>query len=279
MRSQRLPHRPPNAFQANICGALGCNWKGDLKVLLGLKARLSDYPGSNVVMVGIQESCYNQFLDLESWLKQNKNSNFTGSFHTQSGTAAVACNNKAELYGVGVFTATIPLATATAAFPTQDGGERRGYACIRSDLYGSYWGCSAHMTPNTSIVPGTSLTYGEKQFQEYVKNVVETRASSTVAVLWGGDLYTKPNRVTTAVSGFSYSNHLEADRCASSYNNWTHRHKSLGELNKFDWNFRSGRNRSCAGDATFYPLSNDDMYGSWFGTYTSDHRIEMGAWN
>ena len=138
------------------------------------------------------------------------------------------------------------------------------------------------MTGKTDVwmqdpVTNMELTYGEKQFQLYVNQVIVPRTSSTFANLWGGDLYVLPGRIPTAVPGWSYSNHLEADRCASTMNNWTLRKKESGDLVKVDYAFRSGRARGCAGDASLYPGSSSSMFP--VGSYTADHRIEMARWS
>ena len=265
----------PNAFTSNICGANGCNWHGATNVLNGLEARMNDHLGNNVIAVGIQEVCFNQFTALQSWLAANKGfPASSGSFWIQSSNASTACGGQTSWYGTAVFTFTAPQGYDTNQFTAQDGGELRGHACIQADFFGTYWACTAHMTPTGSIYPGTSLTYGEEQFQEYTNNVIVPKTSS--AVFWGGDTYTVPSRITVAVPNWSYANHLEADRCGGTIDNWTVRNKANGELTKPDWVFRSGTGRTCGGDATLWPANSSDMYP--VGTYSSDHRIEMGWW-
>lgn len=269
----------PNAYTANVCGAAGCGVNnGRLVVPLPLKERINLYPDTNPAHVGIQEACYNQAEDFAYFLR-GKLSQYEIAFHSQitGPTVYDSCGGTSIDYGVASYVVGSSSSLRnTAAFPQQNpsDNDNRGYACIRGSIFGnSYWGCSAHMNSESS--------WSEPQFGYFVSSVITPRAS--LPVLWGGDFYVTPDRITSASPGFTYSAHLEADRCASTYNRHTFRSNQ-----KYDYVFRSGTGRACGGDATLYPASIADLwqYGSprrtaaeiQNGAFPSDHRIETGRW-
>ena len=280
---------PPTHYTANICGAWGCGFQGNPSVLSSLVSEISGY-GNNPAALGLQEACLSQAAVLDIWLNNNVAGGYQSTMWAQlSGSAAGDACNGGSSYGVASF-AVGPSNTPVDnwRFDSQDtlgadaDSETRGFSCILGFVFTFYTSCSAHMVNDNSSSDGDPA-YSLTQFGEYVNEEIVSRATggNAHAVWWGGDLYVLPGQVTTAVPGFSYSNHLEADRCFdTTYNRWTHRLKDHEDdyLNKFDWLFRSGPGRSCGADAVLTPSSVSAMFDQSGWTHPSDHRIEAGRW-
>lgn len=284
----------PSNYDQNICGAK-CNPHGPLYVLDPLKANVN-VMGLPAV-VGIQEACAPQFNDFKNFLR-SKNGNYYGLQHKHIDATADQCNNAENQqvwFGPGVYVLAsvsphdAPLTTNTStrrtsatkdegAFPVQDGGEIRGFACLKGDVFGApLWGCTAHMKA------GDHDALSGPQFNFLYNNVIQPKASST-RIWWGGDFYLTPSELPQYAPGFSYTANREADQCLSSSEigqyRWTLR--ADPNLTKVDHSFRSGpSNGNCPTDAYLKPGSSGEVYYEGPPVdpgylYYSDHRLISG---
>lgn len=253
----------PYHYTSNICGANGCGHQGlsGASFFGGWWTTFEEK--GNPYTLGIQEACSNQMDSLKGWLS-DRDPRYGIQRHYQAQVGA-ECGLASGTRGYG--TAMIAITPSNPSrfagpFPTQaPSDENRGYACIEAGAAGDYWACTAHM----NFIE--DATYRFTQTYEYYNYYVAPKGN----VVWGGDLYVRPNE-WGIIPSVSFSTNQEVDWCEGSWR-WTQRLKNAGTLYKHDYVFY--RNGACPStDAFLRPSTTGEVYPN--GWWKSDHRLLAG---
>lgn len=233
---------------------------------------------SRPLAISLNETCYNQAAELESWIQASHGLDYTLLFYAQKsgvGKCPAINGQGAGKYGVGVLTLG-QHDTRAGQFASQEQGdtETRGYACSLGGASSpKYWFCTGH----------TKATFAQTQFSQYKATVDYLPA--TVPKLWAGDLYRSPAQISADFPGFFTStNNREADICSStSQARWTIINVG-GTYQKWDYIFRRGS--SCPTQlATLMPnpANSANLCSKWSGWGNDcdnfleyDHRLVGG---